>query len=107
MKTTLMALAQEIAARLVGEGAVEVESVASIASAKPGDLVFAEEEAALSQALASRATAVIAGEFAGAGKGAKPLLIAAHPKLAFARAARLLCPPRSFEPGIHSSALVE
>jgi UDP-3-O-[3-hydroxymyristoyl] glucosamine N-acyltransferase len=107
MKTTLMALAQEIAARLVGEGGVEVESVASIASAKPGDLVFAEDEAALKQALASGATAVIAGEFAGPRPASKPLLTVSQPKLAFARAARLLCPPRSFEPGIHSSALVE
>ena len=107
MKTTLAAVAQTIAARLVGDGGLEVENVASIASAKGGDLVFAEDEPALAQALASAATAVIAGEFAAAGKAVKPLLIAPHPKLAFARAARLLCPPRSFEPGIHSSAIVE
>lgn len=107
MKTTLAAVAQKIAARLVGEGGLEVESVASIASAKRGDLVFAEDEQALAQALACGSTAVIAGEFATSGKAAKPLLIASHPKLAFARAARMLCPPRSLEPGIHSSAIVE
>jgi UDP-3-O-[3-hydroxymyristoyl] glucosamine N-acyltransferase len=107
MKTTLAVVAQKIAARLVGEGAVEVESVAGIASARPGDLVFAEDEAALNQALVSGATAVIAGEFADPGRASKPLLIVFHPKLAFARAARLLCPPRSFEPGVHSSAIVD
>jgi UDP-3-O-[3-hydroxymyristoyl] glucosamine N-acyltransferase len=107
MKTTLAAVAKHIAARLVGEGAVEVGNVASIASAQPGDLVFAEDEVALAKALDSDATAVIAGEFAATVKMRKPLLIAAHPKLAFARAARLLCPPRSFEPGVHSSAIVD
>src|SRR5579864_2197608 len=107
MKTTLAVVAQKIAARLVGDGAVEVESVASIASAKPRDLLFAEDEPALARALNSPATAVIAGEFASGGRAPKPLLIARFPKLAFARAARLLCPPRSFEPGFHSSAVVE
>ena len=96
MKTSLVALAQKIAARLVGDGGVDVESVASIGSARPGDLVFAEEEPALAKALDSGATAVIAGEFAATGKRPKPLLVAHSPKLAFARAARLLCPPRSF-----------
>jgi len=107
MKTTLAALAQKLAARLVGDGGVEVENVASIGSARAGDLVFAEDEAALAKALDSGATAVIAGEFAATGRTPKPLLIAPSPKLAFARAARLLCPPQSFEPGIHSSAVVE
>src|SRR5690349_16165771 len=107
MKTTLAAVAQKLAARLVGDGGTEVENVSSIGSAGSGDLVFAEDEAALAQALNSGATAVIAGEFASTGKTPKPLLIVPHPKLAFARAAQLLCPPRSFEPGIHSSAVVE
>jgi len=106
MKTTLAAVAQKIAARLVGDGGLEVENVASIASAKAGDLVFAEEEAVLTQALASGASAVITGEFSG-GSTSKPLLLTPFPKLGFTRAARLLCPPRSFEPGVHSSAVVE
>ncbi len=107
MKTTLAAVAQKISAELVGDGRIEVENVASIGSAGSGDLVFAEDEAALAKALECAATAVIAGEFASGRNAGKPLLIARVPKLAFARAARLLCPPRSFEPGIHSSAIVE
>ena len=107
MKTTLAAVARKIAAQLVGDGGIEVENVASIGSAKSGDLVFAQDEAALAKALESGATAVIVGDFASGGNAGKPLLIARVPKLAFARAARLLCPPRSFEPGIHSSAIVE
>jgi UDP-3-O-[3-hydroxymyristoyl] glucosamine N-acyltransferase len=107
MKTTLAVVAQKIAARLVGDGSVEVENVSSIGSAQAGDLVFAEDEVALAQALHSPATAVIAGDFASSDEVPKPLLIARFPKLAFARAARLLCPQRSFEPGIHSSAMIE
>jgi UDP-3-O-[3-hydroxymyristoyl] glucosamine N-acyltransferase len=107
MKTTLAVVAQKIAARLVGDGGLEIEGVASIASAKAGDLVFAEDEPALGQALACGATAVITGEFAAGRQSKKPLLLAASPKLAFARAARLLCPPPPLEPGVHSSAVVE
>ena len=107
MKTTLAAVAQKISAELVGDGRIEVENVASIGSARSGDLVFADDEAALAKAVGSGATAVIAGEFVTGRNAGKPLLIARVPKLAFARAARLLCPPRSFEPGIHSSAIVE
>ncbi len=107
MKTTLAAVAKHVAARLVGDGRAEIENVASIASAQPGDLVFAEDEVALAQALGSGATAVIAGNFAVSGKAAKPLLIAPLPKLAFARAARLLCPPRTIEPGIHPTAIID
>ena len=106
MKTTLAVLAQGIAARLVGEDGIEVMGVASIGSARSGDLVFAEDAKALAQALNSGASAVIAGEFASGATSSKPLLIVAFPKLAFARAGRLLSPPRSFEPGIHSSAVV-
>lgn len=106
MKNTLTVVARQIGARLVGEGALEVTGVASIGSAKTGDLVFAEDEAALAQALKSGATAVIAGEFAVASKGSKPLLIVAFPKLGFARAAQLLCPPPSPVVGVHSSVVV-
>ncbi len=106
MKNTLTVVARQIGARVVGEGALEVTGVASIGSAKTGDLVFAEDEAALAQALKSGATAVIAGEFAVASKGSKPLLIVAFPKLGFARAAQLLCPPPSPVVGGHSRVVV-
>ena len=107
MKNTLAVVARQIGARLVGEGALEVTGVASIASAKTGDLVFAEDEATLAQALKSGATAVIAGEFAAARKSSKPLLIVAFPKLGFARAAQLLCPPPSPVAGVHPSAVID
>ncbi len=66
-----------------------MSAVASMESATPDDLVFVEDEKHLAAALQSRAGAVIAGEFAASVTCARPLLVSDHPKLAFARAARL------------------
>ena len=94
MKHSLQQIAEAVGARLIGGGGVEVSAVASSESATPDDLVFVEDEKHLAAALRSRAGAVIAGEFAArsavSATGARPLLITDHPKLAFARAARLL-----------------
>jgi UDP-3-O-[3-hydroxymyristoyl] glucosamine N-acyltransferase len=106
MPYTVQAIAQFLAARLIGDGAVEIAKVASIAQAQPGDLVFVQQEKDLAAALASHASAVIAGEFASASDGVKPLLIAAQPRLAFAGAGALLHPPRTYPPGVHPTAVV-
>jgi UDP-3-O-[3-hydroxymyristoyl] glucosamine N-acyltransferase len=89
MKRSLQQIAEAVEARLLGDGSVEVAGVASIASASEKDLVFVEEEKYLALALRSRAGAIIAGEFATTSTG-KPRLISRYPKLAFARAGRLL-----------------
>ena len=102
----LSELALAIHARCIGDGTTAVAGVASLESATACDLVFCEDEKNLAQALASRAGAVLAGEFASESRAAKPLLIAAHPKLAFARAAALLHPRRRHEPGVHPTAVV-
>ena len=73
----------------MGEGRVEVSAVASMESASPDDLIFVEDEKHLAAALQSRAGAVIAGEFASSAVCNRPLLVSDHPKLAFARAARM------------------
>ena len=109
MKCSLRSVAESLQAQLLGDGAVEVSGIASIPQATPEDLVFVEDEKHLRLALESRAAAVIAGNFAakpGTGSSAKPLLIAAQPKLAFARAAKLLRVPSGRQPGTHSSAVV-
>jgi UDP-3-O-[3-hydroxymyristoyl] glucosamine N-acyltransferase len=104
----LSEIAKHIGGRLVGAD-VEVGSVASIDSATARDVVFVDTQKHLAAALASKAAAVIAGEFAGAGPGSvppKPILITRQPRLAFARAAALLHPTRRTSPGIHSTAEV-
>jgi len=107
MKRSLQQIAEAVGARLHGDGNVEVESVASIASASRHDLVFVEDEKFLSRALQSAAGAVIAGEFAGASSG-KPVLISSHPKLTFARAARFLQDGNREwrNAGVHATAVV-
>jgi UDP-3-O-[3-hydroxymyristoyl] glucosamine N-acyltransferase len=105
MKRSLQQIAQAIAARLQGDGGVEIAGVASIASASAEDLVFVEDKKYLSQAVKSPAGAIIAGEFATAAKG-KPMLISKHPKLAFARASRFLqeANRQPTEANVHASA---
>lgn len=107
MKRSLREIAEEVGARLRGDGSIEVSGVASIASASAKDLVFVEEEKHLSLALRSAAGALIAGAFAASSNG-KPLLISRHPKLAFARAARFLQDSSRDlnETSVHATAIV-
>lgn len=101
-------IATRVGARLLGEPSIEVSGVASIASASAEALVFVEDEKHLSSALESRAGAVIAGTFAAPAPSSKPLLISDHPKLAFARAARLFAEDESDrQTAVHPSASVD
>jgi UDP-3-O-[3-hydroxymyristoyl] glucosamine N-acyltransferase len=99
-------VAEFVQARLVGDGEVQLSGISSISSAAPGDLVFVEDEEHLEPAFQSRASAVIAGDFAAERANPKPLLVSAQPKLAFARAAQLLCQRPLRKPGVHPSAIV-
>jgi UDP-3-O-[3-hydroxymyristoyl] glucosamine N-acyltransferase len=87
---SLAQIAEAIGARVVGDGGVKISGVASIESAQAGELVFVDEPKLLSSALQSQASAVIAGDYAAENSWNRPVLISHHPKLAFARAARLL-----------------
>lgn len=105
MKHSLAEIANAAGARLVGDGSTVVSGVASVSTANLEDVVFVEDEKILADALQSRAAAVIAGEFAARAEG-KPLLITRDPRLAFARVAAFLFPPRRHEAGIHSTAVI-
>jgi UDP-3-O-[3-hydroxymyristoyl] glucosamine N-acyltransferase len=106
MKRRLKEIADAIGAHVIGDDRVEISGVASIAAAKPGDLVFVEDEKHLQSALQSKASTVIAGTFAENTKPPKPLLIVSNPRLAFARAAVHLEAQDQRSPGIHASAVV-
>src|ERR1700722_10054793 len=99
-------IAEFVQARVLGDGTVQLTGISSVQSAVGGDLVFVDEEKNLHRALASQASAVIAGDFAAGNRSAKPLLLAAQPRLAFARAARLLASEPERKPGVHPSAIV-
>jgi UDP-3-O-[3-hydroxymyristoyl] glucosamine N-acyltransferase len=106
MKRRASEIAEAGGARALGDASIEVGGVSSIAAASPGDLVFAEDEKSLAAALQSRASAVIAGSFTVTVNTSKTILIASHPRLAFARAAGLLRDPASHKAGVHPSAAV-
>lgn len=87
----LSEIAVVIGAELRGGDDATVGRVASAARAEQDSLVFAEDEAALREALDSQAAAVlVTTELAGTADSTKPLLIMRQPRLGFARAARLL-----------------
>jgi UDP-3-O-[3-hydroxymyristoyl] glucosamine N-acyltransferase len=90
-----------------GEPLPEITGVASAKNATPDDLVFAEDAAAFSDALASQAAAVIASsKIAPEENPGKPLLVVKQPKLAFARVARELRGPVPHT-GIHPTAVID
>ncbi len=109
MKQSLRDLAQKLNCHLLGDGSITVATVSSLQSATDDSLVFVEEAQYLDAALRSSAAGVIAGEFAAADSTAntvvKPILISPQPRLAFARAARLLREP-NVNRAVHPSAIV-
>ena len=108
MKRTLREVAEYLGAVLIGDAQAEVTGVASIGSAKAGDLVFVEDERNLQAALSCGATAVIAGDFAGHEIKPKPFLLTDQPRLAFARAAAwLLRESPAAAAAVHTTAQVD
>jgi UDP-3-O-[3-hydroxymyristoyl] glucosamine N-acyltransferase len=104
MKQTLRDLAEKLGCHLVGDPSVAVTTVSSLQSATSNSLVFVEDTQHLDAALQSTAGAIIAAGFP-AGNASKPILISAQPRLAFARAAKLLRDPEKNR-AIHPSAIV-
>lgn len=102
---SLKEIAESIGAVLRGNDAA-ITQVSSAARADSSSLIFAEDEAALREALESNAAAILlTDELAQQAGHAKSLLTMRQPRLGFARTARLL---RTSEhnTGVHSTALV-
>jgi UDP-3-O-[3-hydroxymyristoyl] glucosamine N-acyltransferase len=106
MKRRVAQIAKAVGARVIGDASIEVSGISGIAAASAGHLIFVEDESNLSSALQSNAAAVIAGSFAETAATSKVLLIAAHPRLAFARAAEMLRDSEAHERGVHRGAFV-
>lgn len=109
MKRSLREIADALSIRLIGDGEVQVSAVASVDSASRADLVFIDDEKHFSSALRSQAGAIITGEFAVSLPAGRPVLISDHPKLAFARAARMLgegSSPGATAADVHPAAIV-
>ena len=103
-RVKLRELAERLGCELRGDGGVEVEGVAGIEQAGPGDVTFLANPRYASHLATTRAAAVI---LAPGHEAPLPCLVSDNPYLAFARAVALLRPPARPAPGVHPSAQVD
>ncbi len=111
---TIAELATRVDGRLLGDGSIHVHSVAELVSAGPGDVAYVDGEKFLEAARSSQASCLIVSpqfvetfkEQTGERKIGPTLIEVARPKLAFARVAALLHPPKHREPLVHPSATI-
>ena len=104
MMRTAQQVAEEVGAKLEGDGTLEVRGVASPERAGPHDLIYVEKTKHADRATSSAALCVIAAENILL-KG-KTVLRAARPKLAFAKAAALILERAPIATGIHPTTIV-
>jgi UDP-3-O-[3-hydroxymyristoyl] glucosamine N-acyltransferase len=100
----LRELAERLGCELRGDGGVEIEGVAGIEQAGPGDLTFLANPRYASHLATTRAGAVILGP---GHEAALPCLVSDNPYLAFTQAIAVLRPPSRPAPGVHPSAQVD
>jgi UDP-3-O-[3-hydroxymyristoyl] glucosamine N-acyltransferase len=104
-KFTIAELAEKIGAEFSGDGETKIAGINSLEAADSGEIAFVEDAKFLGQAAVSKASCLIAPETAEIEfRGA--LIRAKNPKLAFARVAALLHPPKQRAPEIHESAVI-
>src|SRR4030095_15923816 len=103
MKRTTLQLAELLGGVLIGRPDVVLEAVASLRSASPSDLSYAEEKF-YADARRSRAGCILvkAGKFHD-----QNIIIVSNPKLAFAKAAEHLYAETKHETFIHPTATIE
>jgi UDP-3-O-[3-hydroxymyristoyl] glucosamine N-acyltransferase len=100
----LQDIAARIDCRLEGDGAIDIQGVAGIEDAGPGDLTFFANPKYAPELRTTKASAVILADDAEAAPCA--MLRAQHPYLAFARAVGLFEDPWRPAPGVHELACV-
>lgn len=101
---TVSELAARVGGRVIGDGGIVIERVASLEAAGTGDITYVEDEKFFEAANKTRASCLIAP--ANSTLAVPCRIEVAKPKLAFALAAEVLHPPKQPEPSIHSSAVI-
>jgi UDP-3-O-[3-hydroxymyristoyl] glucosamine N-acyltransferase len=101
----LQDIASRLECRLEGDGGIDIERIAGIEDAGPGDLTFFANPKYAADLRRTRASAVILAEQAEAAPCA--MLRSRHPYLAFAKAVALFADDDRPAPGVHALALVE
>jgi len=97
-------IAAAIGATLEGDAELEIERIAPIDEAGPGDLTFVANERYVGRLASHRASAVIVRTGLEVPHGAA--LRASDPYLAFVHALDLFQPPQTHRPGVHPTAVV-
>lgn len=102
---TVANLAEQIGGEVVGDGKVTISGIAPAASARLGDLTFAEKDSYLAAAEVSEASAILVP--AGFQSATKALIRVKDARVAIAKVLPLFFPPEAHAVGIHSSAVVD
>jgi len=97
-------IARLLKGKVEGDSAREIRGVASLGSAGPDELTYAEGARAVELAARSRAGCILMAE--GITLPGQTTIAVANPKLALIRAVEALLPPRVPKPGIHPTAII-
>lgn len=104
MQITVLELAARIDGHVSGDGGQVLCGVGAAATARSGDLTFAENAAFLRLAEQSPAAAILVSE--GLTSESKTLIRVKDVRLAMARVIPLFAPDEDYEPGVHPGAVV-
>jgi len=105
MAVALGELAVRFGCELRGDPQVQLERVATLAGAGPGELAFLANPRYRTQLAATRASAVVL-DAAAAADCPTAMLVSSNPYATYARIAALLHPPAPLAAGVHPSAQV-
>ncbi len=111
---TIAELAARVDGRVLGDGSIQVQQVADLGTAGPGDIAYVDGDKHVELAITSQAAClIVAPAFVGSfkqqiaqGEFPSVLIEVPKPKLAFALIAALLHPQKHREPFVHSSAVI-
>ncbi|HEX5363271.1 MAG TPA: UDP-3-O-(3-hydroxymyristoyl)glucosamine N-acyltransferase [Gallionella sp.] len=101
----LSAIAAQFGGRVLGDGEVQVEQIATLDSAQPQHISFLTNSKYRSQLAGTKAGAVILAE-ADADATDLPRIICANPYAYFAKVSALLNPLPEASPGVHPTAVI-
>jgi len=105
MPITAAQVAARVRGEVVGDSSIQLAGIASVDSARAGDLTFAETEAHFATAERSQAAAIlVTGTFVSAGK---VLIRVANARVAVARLLPVFFPAESPPPGIDPGATID
>ena len=106
MPISLGELATRFGCELIGDPDIEVSDVASLPNATSSSLSFLSNPALKTQLPSTKAAAVIVRPDDAQDCSAAAILHT-DPYVCYARMAQVICPAPSYEPGIHSSAVID